>query len=262
MTSLQVEPDIVDVSNAPRGVQAGPKFCSNTNVTFHDDPHVTTPCPLQSHPNANGDGCECQPGYVGTISAVQGGWGGACSPIIATLHDDPHVTNMRNENFDIMSLGHVSLVQYPREGSAKLAVHAFIEKLGKVCYETYMRSISVSGAWVDAEVSFQVVNDHLQVSTSNEWKAVDESLKLKLAKVDVEIYSPDKVELGVNQTKLTIWTGKQMQWSFLNLKVSGLSPLGVDVGGLLGFDDHSNEDQQHTQCMPKKGKRLFSAKAE
>lgn len=179
------------------------------------------------------------------------------SLVIATVNKDPHVTNMRNENFDIMSLGQVSLVKYPREGPAKLVVHALIEKLGEICYETYMRNIVVSGSWLDTNVSFQVVNDHLQISTANEWKTIDDSFKLNLKGVDFQALSANNVKMSVGQTKFAVWTEKNKQWSYLNLEVSGLSTLVGEVGGLLGLDDHSREDQQHAQCVPKKGKRLF-----
>jgi len=174
-----------------------------------------------------------------------------------TALGDPHVVNILGETFDIISQGEVELVRYPKgadDSSSKLIITASIAKLGQKCHDTYMKNITVSGAWLKEAISFKDDEDNGNVLVSQgsdaglapvEFHRMNESHTVRLDNKRIHFLNPKRVSLTVaGVTQVVVYTsGRPHQGvgTYLNLDLQGFTTLEGEVGGLLGQDSHKKE---------------------
>jgi len=174
-----------------------------------------------------------------------------------TALGDPHVVNILGETFDIVSQGEVELVRYPKgadDSSSKLIITASIDKLGRKCHDTYMKNITVSGAWLKEAISFKDDEDNGNVLVSQgsdaglapvEFHRMNESHTVRLDNKRIHFLNPKRVSLTVaGVTQVVVYTsGRPHQGvgTYLNLDLQGFTKLEGEVGGLLGQDSHKKE---------------------
>jgi len=174
-----------------------------------------------------------------------------------TALGDPHVVNILGETFDIVSQGEVELVRYPKgadDSSSKLIITASIDKLGRKCHDTYMKNITVSGAWLKEAISFKDDEDNGNVLVSQgsdaglapvEFHRMNESHTVRLDNKRIDFLNPKRVSLTVaGVTQVVVYTsGRPHQGvgTYLNVDLQGFTNLEGEVGGLLGQDSHKKE---------------------
>lgn len=210
-------------------------------------------------------------------SITSGGWAGssgvqtikvsACPP---SAKGDPHVTNVKGERFDLLKSGMRSLVQYPRDATSdpSLVVMARIVRAdAKWCENTFIEQVQAHGSMLGANV--RVTMGKLR-SPGPFTVFVDE----KAMTLD-EVVEKGPLPLPRHGGYITALNGKARKilltlahgvtvrvahvkhthFQFLNVDVSGLMDLPGEVGGLLGLDDHSGEEQDN--CKWKRSARKF-----
>jgi hypothetical protein len=174
-----------------------------------------------------------------------------------TANGDPHVVNILGETFDIVSQGEVELVRYPKgadDSSSKLIITASIDKLGQGCHDTYMKKITVSGAWLKESISFKDNEDNGNILVSQgsdarlapmEMNKMNGSDAVKLDSKQIHFATPKRASLTVaGVTQVVVYTSGRPHkgvGTYLNLDLQGFTNLEGKVGGLLGQDSHKKE---------------------
>jgi len=149
-------------------------------------------------------------------------------PVGAT--GDPHLQNIHGERFDLMQPGRHVLINIPRgerAGRAFLLVQADAQRLGGQCTDMYFQEVNVTGAWVAANAK--------------------QTGGLRYRAQDVGAVRAHWMHFGPVQLKVAHGHTRQ-GLRYLNLYVKSLGRAGLAVGGLLGEDDHSEEEAPQEQC--------------
>ena len=140
---------------------------------------------------------------------------------------DPHLQNVLGQRFDLMKPGKHVLINIPRgrHQNALLRVEADARQLGGPCADMYFEELNVTGAWAEAKQAggYHYVASQRAVGTP-QWVAFGE----------IEL----KVVNGRTQSDLP----------YLNFYVKHLGKSGIQVGGLLGEDDHGDVTIPSAEC--------------
>jgi len=143
---------------------------------------------------------------------------------------DPHLQNIHGERFDLMQPGKHILINIPRGERAEkalLRVQADAQRLGGQCTDMYFQEVNVTGAWAD--------------------KTAKETGGLRYHAQHFGGKRSYWMRFGPVQLKIAHGhTGQGMK--YLNVYVKGLGRSGFAVGGLLGEDDHSEEQIPQEDC--------------
>jgi len=142
---------------------------------------------------------------------------------------DPHLQNVHGERFDLMKAGKHNLVSIPRGGRAEntlLSVEAVAQKLGGQCDDIYFTEINITGSWAYEK---QYGGYHF-VSQS---VAQDSGKWIALGMVELKVVN-GRTETGTQ---------------YLNFIIKHLGRAGLEVGGLLGEDDHEAVSTPPTTCV-------------
>jgi len=169
--------------------------------------------------------------------AVQtGGAGGGAG----SATGDPHLQNVHGERFDLMKLGKHVLIHIPRGEPAEkalLRVEAEARRLGGQCADTYFQEINITGAWANARQS-----SGLSLAEAGHTGG------LFISAQGVRDEHPDWMKFG--KVELKVVHGRTEQGlSYLNFYVKHLGRTGLAVGGLLGEDDHTEEETPAEACV-------------
>jgi len=151
---------------------------------------------------------------------------------------DPHLQNIYGQRFDLMQPGKHALLHIPKGVTAVdavlLHVSAEARQMGARCADMYFQDLNITGVWAETEQAggFRFRADEAGCGEGG-------SRRLSLGKLDLKI-SHGCTTQGVR---------------YINLNVQHLGHIGMDVGGLLGDDDHTVEETASEEC----GRRLSLA---
>jgi len=154
-----------------------------------------------------------------------GGAGGA-----AAATGDPHLQNIHGERFDLMRPGRHVLINIPRRELAEkalLRVEADAQRIGGQCTDMYFQAVNVTGVWAGASA---------KLAGGLRYNAQDASGK----QAPWRRFGPVQLKIAHGRTR--------QGTKYLNLHVKGLGRAGFAVGGLLGEDDHSQEQVPPEEC--------------
>jgi hypothetical protein len=168
----------------------------------------------------------CSGLYPATVSGSV-----ACPPSLAAASatGDPHLQNIHGERFDLMKPGKHVLINIPRGERAEkslLRVQADAKILGGQCTDMYFQEVNITGAWAGTNAKTGGLRYHAQ---------------------DVGGKRSHWMRFGPVQLKVAHGHTRQGM-KYLNLYVKGLGRSGFAVGGLLGEDDHSEEEIPEKEC--------------
>jgi len=204
------------------------------------------------------------------------------SSLQAQATGDPHVRNIKGEKFDIVNPGKHVLLQLPRSAqphAAHLHVVADVEQVSD-CLAFYMKSVTVSGNWVASPLEFRAHSGNLTLGGLTTGASLlvggmpvkslqefEDLLPTGLAEVatpkTVEPNSHARKRMLMLAVKLKFPAGPQLVISFMrtrdarvgnhvdHLDVAGirLGTAKMEVGGLLGEDDHDSATAMPEECI-------------
>jgi len=153
---------------------------------------------------------------------------------------DPHLKNLRGEQFDIYRPGIVPLLHLPRlaeDARTLLLVEADARRMGGVC-SIYFQVVTISGTWTNESKPIQfLANPHGAPEGRNfkEW--------MRFGSIEVKVAHQTK---GID---------------YLNVHARNVSKSGYEVGGLLGFDDHADVAARPRECAHRHAATLWSSVA-
>jgi hypothetical protein len=176
----------------------------------------------------------------------------------AGMSGDPRAVNMKGEKFDVLALGTHSLLSIAPKSSTDaplLALKGSVTRADR-CTHTYLRNITLTGAWVSGtefnEVGVRAVQGvktpkQLEIGFDGVWKPAGQSS----AKSIVTKVSEEAVTIATNglTMNIDISHGHHMT-NWLNLNVEGAEALSkkFEVSGLLGNDDHTQASAMPEDC--------------
>jgi len=192
------------------------------------------------------------------------------------------VRNIKGEKFDIVNPGKHVLLQLPRSvqpHAAHLHVAADVEQVSD-CLAFYMKSVTVSGNWVASPLEFRAHSGNLTLGGLTTGASLlvggmpvkslqefEDLLPTGLAEVatpkTVESNSHPRKRMRMLAVKLKFPAGPQLVISFIrtrdarvgnrvdHLDVAGirLGTAKMEVGGLLGEDDHDSATAMPEECI-------------
>lgn len=205
----------------------------------------------------------------------------APAPPPAKAVGDPHLKNMKGEAFDVHQTGNMLMLEIPRTSTPHtldFSIRADIERFGMAkCGPTYITSLYMHGKWLGERMGGVIVRagfvaDEGDSSTNAFGIRLDKQYhsqtdfalmnkeagrdKFQLAD-DAFVWTQGsrKFLIKINALKLLISQPARTRGEFLDLQVKGIGKLDEEVGGLLGIDDHSEEESKPHECRPQ-GLRL------
>jgi len=136
---------------------------------------------------------------------------------------DPHMRNILGERFDLMQEGKHTLIQIPRSGfdgiggRNLLRVQASAEHASGACADMYFKTVNITGEWAEVQKDggFHYAVGEPAGEHDQRWQQFGR-VKLKVA-----------------------WGHTMTGIEYLNFLVKNLKGVKLEVGGLLGMDDHS-----------------------
>jgi hypothetical protein len=137
---------------------------------------------------------------------------------------DPHLVNVHGQKFDLYQPGVHPLIRIPRSGRQRTAllVQARASRLGADCADLYFTEINATGTWVRG--------------TGLTWAAAD------AVPSRAKWHKFHQVGVKVVQGHTALGT------RYLNVLVRGLNHAKIDIGGLLGEDDHTAASTPNANC--------------
>jgi len=196
---------------------------------------------------------------------------------------DPHVTNLKGENFDILQVGVFKMLSISESLSVEripgdvpknlLQLDIEIDRVGQECSEAYIRKVSITGEWVSEMYSgaklleVRATSKMIEVSLDGQWTSVKNEtglmnisggrissaspkyagIHLKEIAVNIDIDNYNKKQNHDYQAKV-----RDLGWSFLNLQFIGLKDLYQEkskkIEGLLAEDDYTSVAKIPEDC--------------
>jgi hypothetical protein len=207
---------------------------------------------------------------------------------------DPHVTNVRGERFDLRRLGFTELLRLPRQVAE--GAQPLLSVLGRVdadstCVDTFIKELDFGGSWLSRSGKLTLSTSgagrgvHEAISLTVNGTALDVAgLRAVEGLMDVlEVATPEirqtkdsmiraqkiqrqtflTVNMRFQQAQLSVdWVHRRTARSHvnhLNLKVTSLPEptKGMEVGGILGLDDHAVATVPSDHCKHAAGALLL-----
>jgi len=148
----------------------------------------------------------------------------------STGEDDPHMTNMYGQRFDLMQPGVHVLLRIPQFAEKTLLrVDAKATHLGAKCEDMYFTAVNFTGAWVaggrgtDREGCVQFFAGEDSDPSKNGW-------------------------WHFQNVGLKVVHSRAQAGPYLNFHAKNLRNAGYAVGGLLGGDDHTEAATKSPSC--------------
>jgi len=203
---------------------------------------------------------------------------------------DPHVTNVEGQRFNLVRLGVHDLLRLPRRSAFRPGhgdkSEALLEVLGTVesertCIESFVKQLDLRGLWLQQSGPLMLRagklskdnGDAIMLQVNGSLVSKDELIRdarlqglLKVEKPeakhgkrrDAKAYRDKLFTLKFQFSGATLtvdWIHREVPGSSLNhldLHVADLPKLakGMDVGGILGRDDHSSAAMPSPGCKP------------
>lgn len=180
-------------------------------------------------------------------------------PIEASAVDDPHLTDIAGDKFDLYSAGAHDLIVIPQGATSKTAnliVSGEVEQFGERKNDLWIRTLNIRGKWVQGgSYSFKTNNAPfgnkaavlVRRGKSNPWVTVDNVHDSNLVITsDLDSKAPDadfsesvakKAEVNAGPVTVQVsWATAQKQGddvNHLDVHVKGLGAVEDAVGGLL-----------------------------
>lgn len=183
-----------------------------------------------------------------------------------TAFGDPHLVNILGEHFDLWQEGEVELLRIPRNSTARNSFNApdttarlrFIAEVSETakrpdvaCTKApYMTAMRLSGSWLGArELVVKMVDGNMRVFLDSEILAPSSKSVAIGDDLVIERHSEPKVVVTVRNATINIMHGAILKHHFnLNMQARNLGSLGLDIGGLLGLDNHTRVAQKPAHC--------------
>jgi hypothetical protein len=178
------------------------------------------------------------------------------------IKGDPRAMNLKGEKFDILALGTFPIVIVNPKTASRSDDDSFLTLKGTVaradrCTHTYVRNISLKGKWISEGATFSEVgvravqgvagSKQLQVGFEGKWQPARDTSG---AHILTEV-SEEKVVMQINGLTINVGIGRGHHFTnWLDLDVAGLCDLTeeFDLGGLLGYDDHTFASTMPEDC--------------
>lgn len=171
---------------------------------------------------------------------------------------DPHMVNILGEQFNLWRLGEVELLKIPRH-AAKPLLHMVVNVsdaghyTNNDCVEApYMTAMNLS--LHGDELGISMVDDKMKVFL-NGVPLAPSFTPVKLGKrwrefdgFSVVVPSDYHVKVDVGKASIDVIQPRHPQHFFLNMAASGLESLGLEVGGVLGKDSHTEVSVKPAHC--------------
>lgn len=136
-------------------------------------------------------------------------------------------------------------------------INGTIARFGAKCGESFITDLENTGGWIrkaynTGALKVRAVQDTpkteaLQVNFGQKWEPL--SNLQEIAHLSKEAGA---IQLDFSSVTVKVSAGKHWRqgWNFLNLDVQGLASLddNIIVGGLLGYDDHTQVLQADADC--------------
>jgi len=166
---------------------------------------------------------------------------------LTSAAQDPHVKNFLGESFDILALGEMKLLHLKREKDTVLQINGTIKRLGGLCRQTFISHSSFDGTWVPSKFEIVPGKEGLEICESSICAPASTRFKSQL-KVE-----SGKVFINFEHVSIEVTQDAHWGWDFLNIEVGNLHKLkeNIEVGGLLGKDDHKNVELAPAGCSEK-----------
>lgn len=149
---------------------------------------------------------------------------------------DPHLVNVQGQHFDLMKTGTHVLLHVPylaRPSNTLLRVEGDAERIGGACADTYFTSVNITGKWAEAKahaccdangLGFFFVAGTGKPHSGSRW-------------------------MSFGKLQLKVVHGRTVGGTpYLNFFARNLKDTGFLVGGLLGEDDHGEEEAVSEVC--------------
>jgi hypothetical protein len=175
-------------------------------------------------------------------------------------HGDPHMVNILGEQFNIWRLGEAELLKIPRNSSASTAGLRFLADVteggkgsGACARPPYMTAMRLSGNWFGTrELFVQMVDGEMRVLLGS--KNLNPSLERLRVTDNLIVTRPSeaRVTIEVGNATIEVMHGGHRdihgQFYFLNMEARNLGSLGLEIGGILGLDDHTVVEEKPAHC--------------
>jgi len=208
------------------------------------------------------DGCDCD---------CNEGWSGVGCIDEDTVKavDDPHLTSIHGNHFDLYESGKYTLLTVPKHASAEdadLLVEAYVERIGERKNDLWIRRLTVGGKWAGERYSFKTSSakfgsesTHLVRVGHGDWRSPEAAEKKGSAIFKVlptQDGDAPTTEFGQTNSKrvevqcgpvtaLVKWATVQKNGDDINhldFRIEGLHDLSEDVGGLLADELDTDGD--------------------
>jgi len=167
------------------------------------------------------------------------------------------MVNIRGETFDIWRLGAVELLRIPRDAHDHPQIHFTANvsseqetQSGSLCSGRYMTAMRLSGSWFgNQEVYIKLVAGEIRVHVGK--KSLSPLEKVPIGKsLSVSRPSEMLVTVLVGDATINVMHDNAVfkPHFYLNTEVRNLDKLGVEIGGILGLDDHTAVAQKPASC--------------
>ena len=163
------------------------------------------------------------------------------------------MTNVRGEKFWLMQPGKHSFLRIPLDTGSKLRVDADVERIGDLCSEMYIKSLNISGSHLHQAGALLLRAGKPVVQVEGQPAPVNITDFAKQSHAfGVLTRSPFMLHLEIGDSHLDVkWKEFHHRGGdkgkYLNFKATHLGET-VDVGGLLGHDDHTFAASTPSQC--------------
>jgi hypothetical protein len=190
--------------------------------------------------------------------------------------------NLKGEKFDVKQTGNMLMFEVPRgtrddPDNLNLSVRADIQHYGKAkCGPTFITKIQLAGKWLGKPVEVQsgpLVEPHSKsknafgikmgeiFKTHADFKARNQLKHVGGQKISEEAlittYGNRTFIVKANVLKVVVsQRTRKTQDYLLEIMIKGVGKLGVEVGGLLGLDDHEEEVKPSEVCQKRRLERL------
>jgi len=161
---------------------------------------------------------------------------------------DPHVWNVKGDKFDMVRPGPVEMLRLPKHAltnEANFTLEAVLTPI-KRCGQTVITEFSISGSSVDA-LHVMATKDGAVIRAADGQTAKSVLRNMEYS-VDSTLHQKSQLLIKPYNIVLKFWVTMQGGLPAFDLHTRGVANLGSDVGGMLGYDDHTDVTKMPAEC--------------